>query len=197
MFVEERRRSSIAVEARHVRLVVVERAPALFSLPCGDRSCKGGGTTSRAWCWRAFAGAPTSHRGGWLLRGGGEEPCGVWSASRAAPPIGSPGAGAERLAREAGGMPRSSPTQPRVARNVLLGRWGDEPCEAHRPLPSEGGAPVPAQTDLCSSPRDSDRPGERDSMPRQAPRLRLMMTTRGHGPRASSSRRAGAPSRGR
>lgn len=27
----------------HIRRIVVERAPALFELPCGDRSCKDGG----------------------------------------------------------------------------------------------------------------------------------------------------------
>lgn len=30
-------------EQKHVRHVVVERAPALFVIPCGDRSCDGGG----------------------------------------------------------------------------------------------------------------------------------------------------------
>jgi len=29
--------------SKHVRHIVVERAPALFVLPCGDPSCKGGG----------------------------------------------------------------------------------------------------------------------------------------------------------
>ncbi|GAC1353173.1 MAG: hypothetical protein NVS3B20_21480 [Polyangiales bacterium] len=30
-------------ESKHVRRVVVDRAPALFVIPCGDRACKEGG----------------------------------------------------------------------------------------------------------------------------------------------------------
>jgi hypothetical protein len=40
--VEERRSSAIAVESRHVRHIV-DGAPALFLLPCGDPVCKEGG----------------------------------------------------------------------------------------------------------------------------------------------------------
>jgi hypothetical protein len=40
--VEERRSSAIAVESRHVRHIV-DSAPALFMLPCGDPVCKEGG----------------------------------------------------------------------------------------------------------------------------------------------------------
>jgi hypothetical protein len=40
--VEERRATSIAVESRHVRHIV-DSAPALFVLPCGDPACKDGG----------------------------------------------------------------------------------------------------------------------------------------------------------
>lgn len=29
--------------SKHVRHIVVERAPALFAIPCGDPSCQGGG----------------------------------------------------------------------------------------------------------------------------------------------------------
>jgi hypothetical protein len=32
-----------ALESKHVRLVVVDHAPALFLIPCGDSSCKEGG----------------------------------------------------------------------------------------------------------------------------------------------------------
>ncbi|MGA2450649.1 MAG: hypothetical protein ABTD50_18435 [Polyangiaceae bacterium] len=41
--VEERRGSSTLSETKHVRVVVVDRAPALFFLPCGDRDCRDGG----------------------------------------------------------------------------------------------------------------------------------------------------------
>ncbi len=40
--VEEKRASAVAVESRHVRHVV-DGAPALFLLPCGDPACKEGG----------------------------------------------------------------------------------------------------------------------------------------------------------
>lgn len=29
--------------SKHVRLIVLERAPALFAIPCGDPTCEGGG----------------------------------------------------------------------------------------------------------------------------------------------------------
>jgi hypothetical protein len=41
--VEERRGSHAVAESKHVRHVIVERAPALFVLPCGDSSCRDGG----------------------------------------------------------------------------------------------------------------------------------------------------------
>ena len=41
--VEEQRGASTLAETKHVRVVVVERAPALFLLPCGDRECREGG----------------------------------------------------------------------------------------------------------------------------------------------------------
>jgi hypothetical protein len=41
--VEESHETVGAGEPKHVRHIVVERAPALFILPCGDRSCEGGG----------------------------------------------------------------------------------------------------------------------------------------------------------
>lgn len=41
--IEERRASGSLSEAAHVRRIVVERAPALFVLPCHDAACKGGG----------------------------------------------------------------------------------------------------------------------------------------------------------
>lgn len=41
--IEEHRAGGSLSEAAHVRRIVVERAPALFVLPCHDTSCKGGG----------------------------------------------------------------------------------------------------------------------------------------------------------
>src|SRR5579872_2232371 len=41
--IEEGRGGAIASEAKHVRHVIVERAPALFLFPCGDPACKNGG----------------------------------------------------------------------------------------------------------------------------------------------------------
>jgi hypothetical protein len=41
--VEERRAGGVLAEASHIRRVVVEHAPALFWIPCGDPACKEGG----------------------------------------------------------------------------------------------------------------------------------------------------------
>jgi hypothetical protein len=41
--VDERRGVANSGDPKHVRLVVVDSAPALFSLPCGDHSCRDGG----------------------------------------------------------------------------------------------------------------------------------------------------------
>jgi hypothetical protein len=41
--VEEGRGGAIASETKHVRLVVVGRAPALFIFPCSDPACSDGG----------------------------------------------------------------------------------------------------------------------------------------------------------
>lgn len=41
--VEERRGSSTVAESKHVRHIVVARAPALFVIPCGDSACRDGG----------------------------------------------------------------------------------------------------------------------------------------------------------
>jgi hypothetical protein len=40
---EERLAGVVLSDTRHVRYVVVERAPALFDFPCGDPSCQDGG----------------------------------------------------------------------------------------------------------------------------------------------------------
>ncbi|HEX3343703.1 MAG TPA: hypothetical protein VHS09_03980 [Polyangiaceae bacterium] len=41
--VDERRGAANNGDPKHVRLVVVDSAPALFSLPCGDHACRDGG----------------------------------------------------------------------------------------------------------------------------------------------------------
>ena len=41
--IQERSGGSLVAEPVHVRRIVVERAPALFVLPCGDTRCKDGG----------------------------------------------------------------------------------------------------------------------------------------------------------
>jgi hypothetical protein len=41
--VEEQRSSTTVPESKHVRHVVVDHAPALFVLMCGDSSCRDGG----------------------------------------------------------------------------------------------------------------------------------------------------------
>lgn len=41
--IEERRATSASAENKHVRLIVVDRAPALFVIPCGDSLCQDGG----------------------------------------------------------------------------------------------------------------------------------------------------------
>jgi hypothetical protein len=41
--IDERRGVTNAGDPKHVRLVVVDSAPALFSLPCGDHACRDGG----------------------------------------------------------------------------------------------------------------------------------------------------------
>jgi hypothetical protein len=41
--VEEHRGTSTVAETKHVRIVLVDRAPALFVLPCGDTDCRDGG----------------------------------------------------------------------------------------------------------------------------------------------------------
>jgi hypothetical protein len=41
--VEERRPEGAAPEIAHIRRIIVERAPALFDLSCGDTACTDGG----------------------------------------------------------------------------------------------------------------------------------------------------------
>lgn len=41
--IEEHRAGGTVADSAHIRRVVVDHAPALFLLPCGDSSCKDGG----------------------------------------------------------------------------------------------------------------------------------------------------------
>jgi hypothetical protein len=41
--IEERRGATSTGDPKHVRLIVVDSAPALFFLPCGDHACRDGG----------------------------------------------------------------------------------------------------------------------------------------------------------
>ena len=43
LVIEEARGTTSLAEARHVRIVIVDRAPALFIIPCGDPDCRDGG----------------------------------------------------------------------------------------------------------------------------------------------------------
>jgi hypothetical protein len=43
LVIEESRGTTSLAEARHVRIVIVDRAPALFMIPCGDNDCRDGG----------------------------------------------------------------------------------------------------------------------------------------------------------
>jgi hypothetical protein len=41
--IDEKRGTTAAGDPKHVRLVVVDSAPALFDVPCGDHACRDGG----------------------------------------------------------------------------------------------------------------------------------------------------------
>lgn len=41
--IDEKRGTTAAGDPKHVRLVVVDSAPAMFNVPCGDHACKEGG----------------------------------------------------------------------------------------------------------------------------------------------------------
>jgi hypothetical protein len=41
--IEEHRREATIAETKHVRHIIVDRAPALFELPCNDPACRDGG----------------------------------------------------------------------------------------------------------------------------------------------------------
>jgi hypothetical protein len=75
--VEERRASSNAADSKHVRHVVVDRAPALFFLPCGDPACKDGGHDVTSPLMRGLMGRETKFEAEDTCSGSvGTAPCG-------------------------------------------------------------------------------------------------------------------------
>jgi hypothetical protein len=61
--IEERTDSRPVAEPMHVRRVVVEHAPALFVLPCGDARCKDGGHDITHGVMRALRAGETRFEG--------------------------------------------------------------------------------------------------------------------------------------
>lgn len=61
--IEERTGGSLVAEPKHIRRIVVERAPALFMLPCGDPRCKDGGHDITRELLRSLHGEQTRFEG--------------------------------------------------------------------------------------------------------------------------------------
>ena len=61
--IEENRAGGAVGDAGHIRRVVVEYAPALFILPCGDTSCKEGGHDATQVILRALERGETRFEG--------------------------------------------------------------------------------------------------------------------------------------
>jgi hypothetical protein len=61
--IEERRAGGVLAEASHIRRIVVEHAPALFWVPCGDPACKEGGHDVTAPLLRALQQGQTNAEG--------------------------------------------------------------------------------------------------------------------------------------
>ena len=74
--VDERRPGGAVAEAPHIRRVVVEHAPALFILACGDTSCKDGGHDVTMQILRFLRSRQTSFEGDDVCNGMvGTAPC--------------------------------------------------------------------------------------------------------------------------
>jgi hypothetical protein len=67
--VEEHRGGLSVAEARHIRRIVVEHAPALFELTCQDSSCEGGGHDLTAIVMRALRAGEGRFEGEDVCRG--------------------------------------------------------------------------------------------------------------------------------
>ena len=74
--IEESRAGGTAADAKYVRRIVVDGAPSLFLIPCGDRSCTDGGHDISAPVMRALGAHQTSFGGEDECRGSlREAPC--------------------------------------------------------------------------------------------------------------------------
>jgi hypothetical protein len=76
--IEERLGDSAVAAARHTRHIIVDRAPALFDLPCTESSCRDGGHDLTSEIMRALRSMATEFRGqdACLGRmGAGADPC--------------------------------------------------------------------------------------------------------------------------
>jgi hypothetical protein len=74
--VGEHRGGGAVAEAPHIRRVVVENAPALFVLPCGDPSCKEGGHDVTSRIMRSLQSGATTFEGEDVCQGMvGTAPC--------------------------------------------------------------------------------------------------------------------------
>ena len=75
--IESRRGSAAAVESRHVRRFVVDRAPAMFDMPCADKSCVDGGHDVTQEVMAALRSKATQFEGEHTCPGRvGDAPCG-------------------------------------------------------------------------------------------------------------------------
>jgi hypothetical protein len=76
--IDERRGITSTGDPKHVRLVIVDSAPALFSLPCGDHACRDGGHELTDVVLRALqAGAPRTELEDACHGNVGTIPCGA------------------------------------------------------------------------------------------------------------------------
>jgi hypothetical protein len=74
--IDEHRAGGAVAEAPHIRRIVVERAPALFVLPCGDAACKDGGHDVTSTILRALRAGETRFEGEDVCNGMvGTAPC--------------------------------------------------------------------------------------------------------------------------
>jgi hypothetical protein len=76
MELEDGRAESVTAEISHTRRIVIEHAPALFIIPCGDPTCKDGGHDVTSVLLRGLREERTEIRGEDLCRGyTGPSPC--------------------------------------------------------------------------------------------------------------------------
>ncbi len=76
--IEERHGDSAIAAARHTRHIIVDRAPALFDLPCTENSCRDGGHDMTTEIMRALRSGATQFEGKDACMGrlgAGADPC--------------------------------------------------------------------------------------------------------------------------